>query len=1042
MAEPVKEEDRALLDGHAWPKAKGAADDSSQQALPQGKPGLAAKEAELRRRTYDSIDRKTKSGLLFNSDMSMDGPNVQQRKGCFLDRGKVILLACFFIGGLVLVGLLVGYLHKSTDCSDASAFKEEQKGSKYKKDGTTTDGSSTGDGKGSAGGKNEKEERPNVRLPSSLAPSSYDLELQVFMDTLTYNGRVSILIDCKEPTRNVTLHLVNLTVNDVSLSDSGSPVPIVGTSFNERLQFYIIEVDKPLTAGKEYNLTIVFNGTLHDNLDGFYWAKYKIGQRETYMATTQFEAVSARSAFPCFDEPAMKAVFNITLVHWQNMTAISNMPILKQESRDGDHWTMDHFQSTPLMSTYLLAFVISELKMMTTDNSDIKMSVWARPEIISSASYAGDIGPKILKHYETYFGIPYPLKKTDMVAAPDFNAGAMENWGLIIFRENSMLYDKDTTPASTKKKVAETVAHELAHQWFGNLVTPKWWDDLWLNEGFASYVEYLGTAFVEPTWEMENQFVVDYNQDVMDLDALKTSHPVHVPVYDPDEINEIFDLVSYEKGAAVIRMMDKFLGDEIFLKGLRAYLNDKKFANAETSELWTHLTAAQPENATDRIDVSEVMDKWTKQTGFPVVTITRHYGEKTVTASQKRFLLQKSNDSKDMDVLWDVPLTWADNTMPPSTWDTKVQRWLRTPEETFSTGNISDSSWIIFNNQETGFYRVNYDPENWKMLIDQLQNNHTKIHVINRAQILNDAFSLARVNEVNYTLALSATFYLAKEDDYIPWTAALTAMHLLHTMLSRSDYYGAWKKYVLKLVERQYQRLGWVENVVTESILTQFHRAEILQWACSYGHPECVANAKERFAAWKNGSQSVPPNLRSVVYCTGVGQGTEDDWNTVWERYQNETSPSERNTLLKALGCSREPWILSRLMRLALDPSKGIRLQDSVTALTLAANNFGREIYFNFVRDQYDTIYKRLGNLTFSLSYVVDRFADVLNTPFELAELKSFTESCQGKMGTAKRSFKQAIESVEANVQFMADNYKEICEWLEQNNVGGEIIAS
>ncbi|GFT12414.1 aminopeptidase N [Nephila pilipes] len=931
---------------------------------------------------------------------SKTGVNFRQPKGYFVPRWALVGAGVAAALALLVVGLLVGYL--------APCHAKTGSGS-----GETDDVSKP---------------LPYVRLPRSVVPDHYDVELQpfIFPDNFTFEGKVRVVIRVLEPTNNVTLHINNVTVREASVRLSGPDAPgVASMSEDKERQFYILHLKSDLVAGRQYEVQMDYLGTLNDQLAGFYRSSYKDDAGQTrWLATTQFQPTDARRAFPCFDEPGLKATFNITLVRPDNMTSLSNMPLIDSKPR-GEGWIADRFQTTVRMSTYLLAFVVSDFKSRGTE----KFSVWSREAVIDTTAYALQVGPAILSFYETFFKVKYPLPKTDMIAIPDFSAGAMENWGLITYRETALLFDPRFSSSSNRQRVATVISHELAHQWFGNLVTPQWWDDLWLNEGFASYVEYLGVEAVHPDWQMDQQFVLDEVHDVMDLDCLKTSHPISLPVRHPDEINEIFDRISYGKGASIIRMMKYFLGDDNFKNGLMNYLNDKKFGNAVQDDLWKHLTDIQS-NGGERIDVKKVMDSWTLQMGYPVVSVVRNYAAGTATVQQSRFLLEPNPESTDASS-WEIPFTYTDGLNPD--WNPKTKMWLHKTNGSLK-GLPSRDYWVVANIQEVGYYRVNYDEHNWRLLIQQFQQDHKKIHPVNRAQIIDDSLDLARAGLMDYQLALNTTLYLRKEEDYLPWKAALHGFSFIDSMICRSAVYGKWKEYVVEQLKRTYDQLGWEESP-DENILTQFKRVSVLSWMCVYGHEDCIQKAQERFNRWRQDPDNVnivPPNLRSVVYCTAVSHGGEDVWNFLWARYKAAKIASEKDKFMYSLACAREPWLLTRYLNWSLTSESGIRRQDgSYVFRSVGAKLYGRDLTFNYIRDKWDVIFKRYGKSFFAISGMLKSVTSSLNTQFELFQLKEFYAKHKNNLGTAKRAFQQSLENAEANVRWMDTNYAHIVQWLD-----------
>ncbi|XP_035901975.1 aminopeptidase N [Anopheles stephensi] len=919
--------------------------------------------------------------------------------------------------------------------------------------------------------------REDLRLPRSIEPVAYDIRLIPWLveDNFTFFGTVEILVNVLENCNNVTLHVAALNIHSASVervplerrvtgkeihpgdsdTEAGNEVTVtddaetleemVETDHNITVaskQFYVLVLKTTLRQGDQYRVRITYEGVLNDYLQGFYRSSYTANNETRWIATTQFQPTDARRAFPCFDEPALKARFNISIARTRDMISLSNMPRLRsyeasEPELQGYVW--DVYQQSVPMSTYLVAFVVCDYHNLTSGN----FAVWARAEAIGSARYALSVGPKLLKFLEDFFHIDYPLPKVDMIALPDFSAGAMENWGLITYRETAMLYEENVSAISNKQHVITVVAHELAHQWFGNLVTPSWWTDLWLNEGFASYMEYLGVDAVEPAWKSMEQFVVNELHNVFSLDALSSSHQISVEVHNPEEIHEIFDKISYGKGATIIRMMDHFLTTDVFKQGLTNYLNDKKYQSASQDDLWEYLTneARRGGIFDEHTSVKEIMDTWTLQTGFPVVFVQRDYESDSIEFRQERFSFGSgTNGSNPVPMgerfLWWIPITYT--TLGDSNFQqTKPAIWMKAEEVlVINNHDIPSHDWMIVNVQQTGYYRVNYDERNWQLIVKHLQDKskYKTIAASNRAQLIDDALNLARAGYLDYAVALNVTRYLVHETDYVPWKAAIAALNYIDSMLIRTRNYGLFKKYSMDLLENIYREVGF-EDHRDSPLLMVYKRISVLKAVCHLGHKDCVNHCLRKFYEWMHQpnpdiNNPISPNLKSTVYCTAIKYGDETEWDFAWERFQKATVASEKEILLSAMGCSRVPWILARYLENAMSDEYGIRKQDAFRVfISVADNVIGQPIAFDYMRNNWPKMKSYFGasmsNLNIILKYCTKRF----NTESELLELKEFAEIHLKDSG---RTIQQAIEWTESNIAWLNRNAQPIVNWLNE----------
>uniref|UniRef100_A0A672SL31 Aminopeptidase n=1 Tax=Sinocyclocheilus grahami TaxID=75366 RepID=A0A672SL31_SINGR len=493
------------------------------------------------------------------------------------------------------------------------------------------------------------------------------------------------------------------------------------------------------------SLKIDFVGELNDKMKGFYRSKYMTPSGENrYAAVTQFEATDARRAFPCWDEPAIKATFDITLIVPKDRIALSNMNVVDRKPYPEDHSLVEvKFATTPIMSTYLVAFVIGEYDFVESQSSDgVTVRVYTPVGKAEQGKFALEVATKTLPFYKDYFSVPYPLPKIDLIAIADFAAGAMENWGLVTYRETALLIDPKNSCASSRQWVALVVGHELAHQWFGNLVTMEWWTHLWLNEGFASWIEYLCVDHCFPEYDIWTQFVsADYTR-ALDLDALDNSHPIEVDVGHPSEVDEIFDAISYSKGASVIRMLHNYIGDEEFRKGMNAYLLKFQHKNASTEDLWECLEQASGK------PIAAVMNSWTKQMGFPIIVVDQeqHGSDRVLKISQKKFCASGPRNDENCPN-WMVPISICTSEDPSCT---KMKVLLDQPETTVNVTNIAPDHWIKINPGTVGFYRIQYSSAMLESLLPGIRD--LTLLPVDRLGLQNDLFSLVRHTQMTWLL--------------------------------------------------------------------------------------------------------------------------------------------------------------------------------------------------------------------------------------------------------------------------------------------------
>jgi aminopeptidase 2 len=611
-----------------------------------------------------------------------------------------------------------------------------------------------------------------------------------------------------------------------------------------------------IPKGSKAQLEMKFTGELNDKMAGFYRSTYKNKDGSTgIMAVTQMEPADARRAFPCFDEPALKAKFTITLIADKHLTCLSNMDVAEESevesTMSGTTKKSVKFNTSPLMSTYLLAFIIGELNYIETDKFRLPVRVYAPPnQDIEHGRFSLELAARTLEFYEKTFDSEFPLPKMDMVAIPDFAAGAMENWGLITYRVVDLMFDEKTSGASTKERVAEVVQHELAHQWFGNLVTMDFWDGLWLNEGFATWMSWYSCNVFYPEWKVWQGYVTDTLQSALGLDSLRSSHPIEVPVKRSEEVNQIFDAISYSKGSCVLRMISTYLGEDVFMEGVRQYLKKHAYGNTQTGDLWAALGAASGK------DIETVMDIWTKNVGYPVVTVTEN-GDDTIHVKQNRFLRTADVTPEEDKVLYPVflGLRTKDGV------DESVT--LSTREANFT---VPSGDFFKLNADHTSIYRTSYSPERLEKLGKAAKDG--LLSVEDRAGMISDAGALASSGYQKTSGVLNLLKGFDSEKEFVVWNEIISRMSVVQAawVFEDQEVRDGLEAFTRELVSKKAHTAGWEFSDSDDHIQQQF-KAMLFGSAGLAGDKVIIKAALDMFAKFAAGDKSaIHPNIRGSVY--------------------------------------------------------------------------------------------------------------------------------------------------------------------------------
>ncbi|KAE8983978.1 Puromycin-sensitive aminopeptidase [Phytophthora fragariae] len=876
--------------------------------------------------------------------------------------------------------------------------------------------------------------KPFARLPTCVAPSKYFLDYVVDLDRCRFEVRERVQLVVREATSVITCHALGLHVLDVCVSVAGRdapPIACLETHYVAADQTVELLLAEPLAAGADATLALTCLGELNDELHGFYRSAYEHGLAgETrLMAVTQFEACDARRAFACWDEPALKAKFEISIACDAELSAISNTHVVQtlvrpralnahvralSRPKAATLEKLWRFAETPVMSTYLVGMIVGEFDSVSTVTKEgVLVTVYTPVGRSERGKFALDVGAKALSFYSERFGIPYPLKKMDMLAIPDFAAGAMENWGVVTYRETRLLIDEQLSSFGQKMATARTVCHEIAHQWFGNLVTMEWWTGLWLNEGFARFMEFEAVHHVFPEWNVWEVFVQDITMSIaMGKDCMLTSHPIEVKVNHPDEVDQIFDVISYAKGASVIRMLSEYLGRDVFYRGIHEYLVKFSYRNAQTQDLWEALEEASGQH------ITSLASGWTSQTGYPMVTLSEDGA-----LAQKRFLADQTLKAAASEgVSWDVPITFIASDKPK-----EIQRvgiWERnSSSDALATKLRAPSSgWIKLNAGQAGFFLVNYSPEGWKRL--QQPVSEKTLGPVDRMSLLNSIFAFARSGELPVSRALDFSFAYAEEPEHLCWKEISSNLRFYSTLYSADAFYPKLQAYIRQLFSSIMKRLTWQAAEGETSTLAPFRR-DVISMLALGDDPEVIAESQRLFQAYFEDSSALSADLRGVVFNAQARRGDASHLKLLRERYESSNFIEEKLDCLTALGLFKSLELKREVITWGL---KNVRSQDiQYVFSSVAADAPGAEFAWKYVQEHWAVLNEQyrpliVGRIVMS---VVSRF----QSDAHAHEVEVFLET--RKHSSYTRLLDAALERIRVKSACYQRSRDELAKWLE-----------
>ena len=835
------------------------------------------------------------------------------------------------------------------------------------------------------------------RLPDTVRPDHYTLTLTPNLTAATFTGVESIDVTLAEPTDHITLNAVQIAFQSATVSAEGKQQTATISEEKNKEQATFTFPNK-LAAGKA-TLSIAYTGILNNELRGFYLSKTA---RRNY-AVTQFESTDARRAFPSFDEPAFKATYDVTLIVDKGDTAISNSPIESDTPGPtaGKH-TLKFF-TTPRMSTYLVAFLVGDFQCTSGESDGVQIRGCATPDKVALTPYSVEVAKYVLHYYNTYFGIPYPLKKLDLIALPDFEAGAMENFGAITYRETDMLLDPKNASVDAKREVALVIAHEMAHQWFGDLVTMKWWDNIWLNEGFATWMENKPVAAMHPEWNID-QMVASGEDQTLGLDAAPTTRAIRAKAETRDEIEEMFDGISYGKASDVLLTVENYLGPETFRKGVHAYLSAHLYSNATAEDFWNAQTA------TSHKPVDKIMESFVAQPGEPILTFGELAGGK-VSVIQKRFFLSPSIEP-DPSQKWTIPVCFKSGT------DTQRCEVLKPVDSTLKT----PTSGLFFANAGgKGYYRTAYPPSVYATLVANIE---TGLAPTERISLIGDEWAQVRSNKAPVGSYLDLATALKSDPNAEVLSNAIGGVDAIYDRVAGTpEEKAALAAWIRSTFAPEYAKLGTPSP--GDSPNTIDLRAHLFELLGYYGKDRAVlAQARQITEMYLADPGAVDPTLGQTALAVAARNGDAALFDQLQKIAETSTNPEIQEGSLRLLPEFEDPALVQRSLDYAA--SDKVRNQDALIQFAIALQiDATRDTAWKYVKSHWSTV-KTL--LTPEMGSALVGSTGAFCSVEARDDVTAFFAT--HKVPAAERTLKHAIEHINGCIELRSLQQPNLDKWL------------